>query len=96
VSGPASAGLTVTLSRALLLVAGGARLLRCACLDSRPMPNGGAKQRAQDEKGAAVHRPRDIARELLSALREGPRWPPLDVVMRRTGGVSDVDADSAR
>jgi hypothetical protein len=40
VSGPASAGLTVTLSRALLLVAGGARLLRCACLDSRPMPNG--------------------------------------------------------
>ena len=25
------------------------------------------------------------ARELLSALREGPPWPPLDVVMRRLG-----------
>jgi hypothetical protein len=26
------------------------------------------------------------ARELLSALREGPPWPALDVVMRRLGG----------
>lgn len=26
------------------------------------------------------------ARELLSALREGPPWPTLDVVMRRLGG----------
>ncbi len=26
------------------------------------------------------------ARALLSALREGPPWPPLDVVMRRPGG----------
>ena len=26
------------------------------------------------------------ARVLLSALREGPPWPPLDVVMRRPGG----------
>jgi aminoglycoside phosphotransferase (APT) family kinase protein len=26
------------------------------------------------------------ARELLSALREGPPWPTLDVVMRRQGG----------
>jgi hypothetical protein len=26
------------------------------------------------------------ARELLSALREGPPWPPLDVVMRRPDG----------
>jgi hypothetical protein len=26
------------------------------------------------------------ARELLSALREGPPWPALDVVMRRQGG----------
>jgi aminoglycoside phosphotransferase (APT) family kinase protein len=30
-------------------------------------------------------RPR-AARALLSALREGPPWPPLDVVMRRPGG----------
>jgi hypothetical protein len=32
------------------------------------------------------------ARELLSALREGPPWPALDVVMRRLGGcpVSEV------
>ena len=29
---------------------------------------------------------RRAARELLSALREGPPWPTLDVVMRRLGG----------
>jgi hypothetical protein len=26
------------------------------------------------------------ARELLSALREGPPWPALDIVMRRPDG----------
>jgi Phosphotransferase enzyme family len=27
-----------------------------------------------------------VARELLGVLRDGPPWPPLDVVMRRLGG----------
>jgi hypothetical protein len=35
------------------------------------------------------------ARELLSALREGPPWPALDAVMRRLGATAPPSGDSA-